>query len=43
MVDTPLGEVEVQGTPLEAVARETMKQAMAAQIPEDQKDEDPDW
>ena len=43
VVDTLLGEVEVQGTPMAAEDRELMKNAMAAAIPEDQKDEDQDW
>ena len=38
-----MGEVEVQGTPMAAEDRDFMKNAMAAAIPEDQKDEDQDW
>ena len=43
VVNTPLGEVEVQGTPLGSRTKETMIQAIAGHIPEDQKDADEDW
>ena len=39
VVLTPFGEVVVQGTPLDSGTRGTMIQAIAEQIPEDQKDE----
>ena len=42
VVDTPLGEVEVHGTPLDSGTTETMMQAIAGHIPEDQKDENHD-
>ena len=41
--DTPLGEVETQGTPLYSGTKETMIQAIAEHIPEDQEDGDRDW